>query len=125
MWACTESSSMIRSTSSRLVLLASSPAFSNCLNSFSTVLWSSLSNTMASMRGSSCGIGRASGAWAVPAHADAAENGRSACRREVLVPAEPLEGPPQPVVELHDGLPPQLGAGEVDIGAAHGRVVDR
>src|SRR4051812_11029038 len=45
------SSSMILSTTSRLVLYALSPSFSNCLNSFSTVLWSFFSRTMASGTG--------------------------------------------------------------------------
>src|SRR5689334_5070054 len=49
MWAWTVSSSMIWSTSSRFFLYARSPAFSNSLNSFSTVLWSSLSRTIASI----------------------------------------------------------------------------
>src|SRR3954471_14828603 len=42
------SSVMIWSTTSRLVFVAPSPSFSNCLNSFSTVLWSFFSKTMAS-----------------------------------------------------------------------------
>src|SRR3954462_5028211 len=42
------SSVMIWSTTSRLVFVAPSPSFSNCLNSFSTVLWSFFSRTMAS-----------------------------------------------------------------------------
>src|SRR3954471_8074530 len=45
------SSVMIWSTTSRLVFVAPSPSFSNCLNSFSTVLWSFFSRTMASGTG--------------------------------------------------------------------------
>ena len=41
---------MIRSTIVRFSLNAASPAFSNRLKSASTVLWSSLSSVMASMR---------------------------------------------------------------------------
>src|SRR4051794_37936818 len=49
MAACTASSSMIFSTSCCFVFTALGPAFSNFLNSPSTVLWSSRRSVMASM----------------------------------------------------------------------------
>ena len=49
MAAWIDSSSMIRSTIVRFSTKARSPAFSNRLNSASTVLWSSLSRVIASI----------------------------------------------------------------------------
>src|SRR4051794_27163617 len=50
MAACAESSSMIFVATSRLVLMARSPSFSNSRKSRFTALWSSLSIVIASMR---------------------------------------------------------------------------